>query len=418
MNYIALNTNKFTNPFNFGLKLWSTNQNYINEAIKLYNKGYFSYLELFVVPSSYNNYISLWKDINIPFIIHAPHYMTGMNLACNANKSKNMILADEAKKYADTLKADTIIFHSGINGDTNETAKQLKEIAESRAVIENKPYFGIGEGLICNGYSPEEIKMVMDYTGAGFCIDIGHAICAANGIKVNVDEYLNNFLSLNPSMFHISDGDYAGVYDSHLHFGDGSFNINYLLNLIPEKSLISIETNKDSKENLNDFAKDIDYINEKCFRIKLAKETDVKDVFNLSNDPLVRANSFNSDIISFDNHVKWFENKIKNSNTAYYIIRSYNNDFMSQVRFDKDNNSNDWTIGISIADKYRGKGLASKILKDTVSVFIKNNNPINIYAFIKKSNESSVKSFNKAGFIIISEEVINNNDSYKLRFDF
>ena len=34
-------------------------------------------------------------------------------------------------------------------------------------------------------------------------------------------------------------------------------------------------------------------------------------IYNLSNDPLVRANSFNSEPIIYENHVKWFNKVIK-----------------------------------------------------------------------------------------------------------
>ena len=35
-------------------------------------------------------------------------------------------------------------------------------------------------------------------------------------------------------------------------------------------------------------------------------ENDCSLIYNLSNDPLVRSNSFNSEPIIYENHVKWF----------------------------------------------------------------------------------------------------------------
>lgn len=37
-----------------GLKLWSINTDMINKAIKLYEQNYFDYIELYVVPDSYD----------------------------------------------------------------------------------------------------------------------------------------------------------------------------------------------------------------------------------------------------------------------------------------------------------------------------------------------------------------------------
>lgn len=398
-----------------GLKLWSINKNYVNEAKSLFEKGYCKYIELYVVPGSYNEYIKLWKGLNIPFVIHAPHYREGMNLANKANEKQNFKLVEETKKYADALNAEIMIFHPGIAGDTEETARQIKKINDKRVVVENKPYFALDDNLICNGYSPHEIKRIIDYSGVGFCLDIGHAICTANAFKTDIKEYLEYFISLNPRMFHLSDGDYSGVYDSHLHFGDGSFNINFLLSKLPEKSLVTIETIKNSSENLNDFIQDIEYIKNKCFVIKLADENDLIDVYNLSNDTVVRNNSFNSETILFENHIKWYKNKINSLNSVFYIIRNIDQSFIGQVRFEKESNNN-WIISISISDKYRGGGLGSKILKESINKFFENHSPSKIFAYIKKNNESSLKSFSKSLFSIVSEEIINNIESYKLMY--
>lgn len=83
MYYKSINID---NSINLGLKIWSTNTNYLKDAIKLFDKGYYKYIELFVLPGSYRHYIKFWKDLRIPFIIHAPHYREGMNLADKEKK--------------------------------------------------------------------------------------------------------------------------------------------------------------------------------------------------------------------------------------------------------------------------------------------------------------------------------------------
>lgn len=40
-------------------------------------------------------------------------------------------------------------------------------------------------------------------------------------------------------------------------------------------------------------------------------------IYNLSNDPLVRANSFISEPIIYENHVKWFNKVINDSNIFF-----------------------------------------------------------------------------------------------------
>ena len=55
-----------------GLKIWSRNGNYVQPAVDLYEKGMFDYIELFAVPGS-ASYIEKWENLDIPFVLHAPH---------------------------------------------------------------------------------------------------------------------------------------------------------------------------------------------------------------------------------------------------------------------------------------------------------------------------------------------------------
>ena len=118
----------------------------------------------------------------------------------------------------------------------------------------------MGDGNISNGYSPEEINFVMENTGLGFCLDVGHCFCAANALKVEPFEYLNRFMQLKPDMYHLTDNEFNSPFDKHYHFGQGNYDIERILTVIPEDSLVTIETNKDFKDNLSDFVKDIEVL--------------------------------------------------------------------------------------------------------------------------------------------------------------
>lgn len=248
--------------FSYGLKLWSTNENYVNEAVRLYEQGVYQYIELFAVPDSYKKFINIWKTLDIPYVIHAPHFKFGFNLAKKECFDKNMQMAKEVFSFADDLDATIIIFHPGIDGDIHQTAYQIKKIFDPRVVIENKPYYALVDNLVCNGHSPEEIELVMQEAGVGFCMDVGHAICAANAKKIDPFEYLQRFKKLGPRLFHLSDGNAIGVYDEHKHLGQGSFDIKKIIDVLPLHCSISIETNKDFEDSLKDFEADICYLNE------------------------------------------------------------------------------------------------------------------------------------------------------------
>lgn len=247
--------------FKLGLKLWSINDNYVEKAKRLYDNGNYDYIELFSVPDSFNDYIYLWKSLNIPFLIHAPHFMHGVNFAKEECFEQNIKRAREAQNFADELNAEYIIFHPGIAGKTEETVRQLNIISDSRSLIENKPYFTVlGDGYICNGNSPEEIKYIIDNAKVGFCLDIGHCFCSANAKNIKPYDYLKEFLELNPKMFHLTDNDFLSSIDKHWHFGEGNFDVKKILKHLTLKSKITLETRKNSKENLDDFVEDVKVI--------------------------------------------------------------------------------------------------------------------------------------------------------------
>ncbi|MCX6113055.1 MAG: TIM barrel protein [Proteobacteria bacterium] len=239
-----------------GLKLWSTNDYYIKHALSLYDDDLYDYIELYAVPDSYEDFISKWKEIKIPFIIHAPHFLGGLNFSKREYFDKNVNLAGQALKYADALRSKFVIFHPGIGGEIKETARQINLIKDSRIIIENKPYFAVNKKYICNGSSPEEISFVVNECAVGFCLDIGHCFCSANAKDIDPMLYLQEFLKIGPSVVHISDGHYKGLEDDHLHLGHGNFDLTNILMLVDKISNITIETDKDSKENLEDFRQD------------------------------------------------------------------------------------------------------------------------------------------------------------------
>ncbi|MGC8764793.1 MAG: sugar phosphate isomerase/epimerase family protein [Brevinematia bacterium] len=246
--------------FKIGLKLWSINENYIKEALKLYEDGTYDYIELYVVPNSYETYARLWKELKIPFVIHAPHFGHNLNFSIREAFDRNKRLVFETLKFADLLDVERVIFHPGVNGELKETISQIKRLYDPRMIIENKPYLGNGENLYSLGSTPDEIKKIMDKTGVEFCFDFGHAVCSANAHKKEVFSFIEDFLSLKPLMYHLTDGDFKGVYDSHLHYGEGTFPLKKFVEFIPDNSFVTNEAVKNHNDSLLDFKKDIDFI--------------------------------------------------------------------------------------------------------------------------------------------------------------
>ena len=243
-----------------GLKLWSINVDLIPAARRLFDQRVYSYVEIYVVPDTLQSHVGRWKEVAIPLVVHAPHSGHGMNLARAECTGGNTRLMDEARRYADELKAERIVLHPGVGGDIRETVRQMATFRDPRFVIENKPYFSVYDRSVCNGYAPQDIRQVMDATGVGFCLDIGHAICAANALKVDRLHWLSSFVRMEPVMYHVSDGEYDGVEDKHLSLGRGDFQFRELVPFIPADAMVTLETEKD--EDLRLFQSDVRFLQE------------------------------------------------------------------------------------------------------------------------------------------------------------
>lgn len=252
-----------------GLKLWSNNtDSYLKEADKLYKQGIYDYIELYVVPDTLET-IENWKKLDIPFTLHAPHFAHGVNLAKKENENANFEIFKQVNIFSKELDAKYIVIHGGIDGSVEETIRQLKNIASkipfknSDLLIENKPYQALPnsmKGEFCRGATIEEISKVIEEAGCGFCLDVGHAICSANSLKIEPYKYIQEFNGLNPICYHLSDNSIDTEFDSHMHFGAGSYDLKKIFGIIDTNKNIAIETNKDSKENLDDFVKDVKWL--------------------------------------------------------------------------------------------------------------------------------------------------------------
>lgn len=242
---------------NLGLKLGSKDIQYTEEILEYYEQGVFQYIELFTLSGTFDYTISYWKQFDIPFGIHAPHSAAGLNLACVANRELNKNKIADAVKFADTLKAKYIIFHSGTNGMPNEVVTQLKPFADERFLIENKPIRGL-DGSTCVGSIYGDLKLIIDGigNGCGFCLDFGHAICASRTLKREPMEFVNELRKLNPRVYHLTDGDFNSELDSHLHYGKGSFPLKELLTLVPDGGMVTNEAKRLYGNNLKEFMED------------------------------------------------------------------------------------------------------------------------------------------------------------------
>ena len=133
--------------------------------------------------------------------------------------------------------------------------------------------------------------------------------------------------------------------------------------------------------------------------IRKANLKDAELYFKWANDDEVRKQSFNSNLIDWNNHFQWFNKKVIDENYLLFIFETDNGETVGQVRLEKIADTQFSIIGISLSQNFRGKKLASQLLIKASTLFFNENPTYTIRAYIKKDNFASIKSFEQAGYI-------------------
>jgi len=125
--------------------------------------------------------------------------------------------------------------------------------------------------------------------------------------------------------------------------------------------------------------------------LRYVEENDIELIFNWSNDKEVRKNSFHTETIKWEEHVKWFKNIIENKNVYFFILEDDGNPIgQIRIKFEKDDEG---IISFSISKEFRGFGFGKEILRLIEEQLNKINMKCKLIGLVKIDNIASKKSF-------------------------
>lgn len=152
---------------------------------------------------------------------------------------------------------------------------------------------------------------------------------------------------------------------------------------------------KSPKRLLNTF---LQLAKEDAVIIRNADENDLNKTFEWASNDEVRKFSFNTDAIKFEQHKKWFTNKMRDENCFYYL-GSFNNESFGSIRFDVVGNKA--KISYLVDPQYQNKGFGTILLKNGLNLFVKQNlNVSSVWGEVLNKNIASIKVFQKLGYSI------------------
>jgi len=204
-----------------------------------------------------NNYEFL-RQFKKPIIIHAEHTEFGINNADVNLEQKNLNSLNFARIMADKNNSNIIIVHPGIliensNCSKEQAVKIISSLRDKRFILENMPSVDSDKNFNHLGSSPEEIEELLNATGVGFCLDIGHAYLYSLSSKRNFEEIFEKFLELKPKHFHVCGvGLKNGNWIDHLPLHKSQVDFKKYIQKLPKDATITLEVSKDIEETKKD----------------------------------------------------------------------------------------------------------------------------------------------------------------------
>lgn len=141
-----------------------------------------------------------------------------------------------------------------------------------------------------------------------------------------------------------------------------------------------------------------------------AREDDCPLIWEWANEAETRSMSFSSKPISWEEHVRWFAERMNDPKHVFFVLLTINDEPVGQVRYAID--GREAVVSMSISSKFRGRGYGNQGIRMTGEELFKNNEIDVIRAHIKPGNLKSVEAFTKAGFRkdnIMDKGLPNNN---------
>lgn len=129
---------------------------------------------------------------------------------------------------------------------------------------------------------------------------------------------------------------------------------------------------------------------------RFAATEDTKLTFDWATNKTIRKYSIQKEAITFENHLKWFSNKLKSTDCIYFIAE-VNRIPIGSIRFDI-NKEKEALISFLLDPKFHGKGFGKSILEMGCTELVKLKEISKIIGVVHTDNIPSLKTFKTLEF--------------------
>lgn len=142
----------------------------------------------------------------------------------------------------------------------------------------------------------------------------------------------------------------------------------------------------------------LQYMTDKKLVLRRAEKSDEELLYKWANDPLTRANAFNTESINWSTHKAWYWNRLANADGCLIVIASLSTGMpCGQVRFERHEDGS-WIIDYSLAPEFRGLGLGRTLLAKALILLSSTVPNAIVEGRVKVANTPSRRIFESLGF--------------------
>jgi len=132
--------------------------------------------------------------------------------------------------------------------------------------------------------------------------------------------------------------------------------------------------------------------------LRLVTEGDARQIWLWANDPDAREASFSHARIPWEEHLEWYQRRLRDPLTTMYIVMDAAGTPVGVVRFQGGNTPDGAIVSLTIAREYRGLGFGSRALRLATLKASREKGTRRFIAFVRAGNGASLRTFMKAGF--------------------
>lgn len=143
-------------------------------------------------------------------------------------------------------------------------------------------------------------------------------------------------------------------------------------------------------------------MSDKKISIRSVHYSDCEDIYVWRSDAVSQSMSFDTDTISYEEHIRWFNSSLNNADRKLYIGK-IGSTKIGVCRFDRNTKSGVVEVSINMNPKCRGSGYGKRLLAASIKDYQKISK-IELLAKIKTKNLASLKIFKSLGFQEISSK--------------